>query len=137
MRALFLRRQKRYSNAVDEGEREMPQFRTERIKGQLKEELSDILRLLKDPRLGFATITSVELSGDHRHVKAFVSVFGTDEEKKDTLKALESATGFIRTEVGKRIKMRHTPEVIFRIDESIEHGAHINKLLKDIERDNK
>ncbi|MBS3939242.1 MAG: 30S ribosome-binding factor RbfA [Peptococcaceae bacterium] len=115
----------------------MPQFRTERIKGQLKEELSDILRLLKDPRLGFATITSVEISGDHRHVKAFVSVFGTDEEKKDTLKALESATGFIRTEVGKRIKMRHTPEVIFRIDESIEHGAHINKLLKDIERDNK
>jgi len=115
----------------------MSQFRTERLRGQVKEELSAILRLLKDPRLGFATVTSVELSGDHRHVKAFVSVLGSEEEKRASLEALESATGFVRTEIGKRIKMRHTPEIIFRIDESIEHGAHINKLLKDIERDSK
>jgi len=115
----------------------MSQFRTERIKGQLKEELSEILRLLKDPRLGFVTITSVELSGDHRHVKAFVSVYGTTEEKDATMQALQSATGYIRTEIGRRIKLRHTPELIFRLDESIEHGAHINKLLKDIEREHK
>lgn len=115
----------------------MSQYRSERIKAQLKEVLSDIIRQMKDPRLGFASVTGLELSGDLRHVKAFVSVLGSDEEKKQTVKALDNATGFIRSELGQRMQMRHTPEVIFRLDDSIEHGAHINKLLKDIERGEK
>lgn len=112
----------------------MSQFRSERLKGQLKEELSDIIRGMKDPRIGFVSITSLELSGDLRHVKAFVSVMGTEEEQKATLKALDNAAGFVRSEIGRRVQLRHTPEVIFRLDDSIVHGAHINKLLKDLER---
>lgn len=112
----------------------MSQYRLARLKGQFKEEVSDILRNMKDPRIGFVSVTSLEISGDHRHVKAFVSVLGSDEEQQATMKALENATGFIRSEMGRRIQLRHTPEIIFRLDDSIEHGAHINKLLKDIER---
>jgi len=115
----------------------MSQFRLERLKGQIKAEISDIIREMKDPRIGFVSITSLELSGDHRHVKAFVSVLGSEEERKDTVKALENATGFVRSEIGKRIQLRHTPEIIFRLDDSLEHGAHINKLLKDLERGEK
>lgn len=115
----------------------MSQYRLERLKGQFKEEVSDILRNMKDPRIGFVSITSLEVSGDHRHVKAFVSILGNEEEQQATMKALENATGFIRSEMGRRIQLRHTPEIIFRLDDSIEHGAHINKLLKDIERNEK
>jgi ribosome-binding factor A len=100
-------------------------------------EISDVLRGMKDPRLGFATVTSVEVSGDMRHVKAFVSVFGTEEEKTQTLQALESAEGYVRTEIGRRISLRHTPEIIFRLDHSMEHGAKINRILKTIEREDK
>jgi ribosome-binding factor A len=110
------------------------QYRRERIKELLKEAISDILRQMKDPRIGFASITSVELSGDLRHLKVFVSVLGTDEEKAETAKALQSASGYFRSEVGNRVEIRFTPEIVFRLDDSLEHGAHINKLLKDIER---
>ena len=115
----------------------MSQYRTARLKGQFKEEVSDILRNMKDPRIGFVSITSMEVSGDHRHVKAFVSILGSEEEQQETMKALETATGFIRSEMGRRIQLRHTPEIIFRLDDSLEHGAHINKLLKDLERTEK
>lgn len=115
----------------------MSQYRLARLKGQFKEEVSDILRNMKDPRIGFVSVTSLEVSGDHRHVKAFVSILGSEEEQQATMKALETATGFIRSEMGRRIQLRHTPEIIFRLDDSIEHGAHINKLLKDIERNEK
>ncbi|MBS3984504.1 MAG: 30S ribosome-binding factor RbfA [Selenomonadales bacterium] len=115
----------------------MSQYRRERIKTLLKEAISDILREMKDPRIGFASITSVELSGDLRHLKVFVSVLGTEEEKSETEKALESASGYIRSEVGRRVELRFTPEIIFRLDDSLAHGAHINKLLKDIERGGK
>ena len=115
----------------------MSQHRIERLKGQLQIEISDVLRNMKDPRLGFVTVSAVEVSGDMRHVKAFVSVMGDEEEKKQTMKALENAEGFVRTEIGRRVPLRHTPEVIFRIDHSMEHGANINRILKDIERGEK
>ena len=111
--------------------------RIERLKAQLQVEISDVLRNMKDPRLGFATVTAVEVSGDMRHVKAFVSVLGTEEEKIQTQKVLDSAVGFIRTEIGQRVPLRHTPEIIFRLDHSMEHGANINRILKTIEREEK
>ncbi|MDP3058493.1 MAG: 30S ribosome-binding factor RbfA, partial [bacterium] len=78
----------------------MSQYRIERLKAQFKAELSDIIQgSMKDPRLGFATITSVEVSGDYRHVKVYVSVLGSQDKQKATLEALESATGYLRTEV--------------------------------------
>jgi ribosome-binding factor A len=112
----------------------MTQFRPERLKGLLQAEISDIIRNdVKDPRVGFASITSVEVSNDLRHVKVFVSVLGEPSEKEATLVALGRAAGFIRTEVGKRISLRHTPEIIFRLDNSIEHGTHINAILRKLQ----
>lgn len=107
--------------------------RAQRVAEQIKKEVAQILRdELKDPRIGFATITSVEISSDLRYVKIFVSVYGSEEEKKQTLEALNNASGFIRREIGQRIKLRYTPEIMFKFDESIEHGARIAEILNKI-----
>lgn len=98
----------------------------------LKRETSEILRTMKDPRIGFVSVTDVEVSRDLRHVKVFVSIYGDEEEKTDTLQALVHAQGFVRSELGKRIRLRHTPEIAFRMDESIERGARINELLRTV-----
>lgn len=91
-----------------------------------------IQRELKDPRIGFVTVTGVDVTNDLSQAKVYLSVFGDEEQKKDTLKALDKATGFLRTEIGKRIRLRHTPELIFKIDESIAYGSRIEKLLDEI-----
>lgn len=106
--------------------------RSERMREEFKREASDILRKMKDPRIGFVSVTDVELSRDLRHAKIFVSIFGDDEEKATTLTALERAQGFVRSELGQRIRMRHTPEVTFRLDDSIERGDRINRLLRSV-----
>lgn len=112
----------------------MTQYRPERLKGLLQAEISDIIRnSIKDPRVGFASITSVEVSNDLRHVKVFVSVLGEPGEQSETLAALNRAAGFIRSEIGNRISLRHTPEIIFRPDDSIQHGTHINALLRKLQ----
>lgn len=111
----------------------MTQYRPERLKGLLQAEISDIIHnSLKDPRVGFASITSVVVSNDLRHVKVFVSVLGDSSEQEATMQALDRAAGFIRTEVGRRISLRHTPEIIFRKDDSIAHGTHINAILREL-----
>ncbi len=107
--------------------------RIERLKEQLKIEISDIFQKeLKDPRVGFVSITDVEVSGDLRHVKVFVSIMGDDETKAQTMEGLERATGFVRTEIGKRIRLRHTPEIRFKMDDSMERGARIFQLLNQV-----
>ena len=99
----------------------------------LKEEISQIvLREMKDPRIGFVSVTDVEVSGDLRHAKVFISVYGSDQEKKETLEGLQQAQGFVRKLVGERIKIHHTPEIIFRYDDSIENGVHISEIIKDL-----
>ena len=106
--------------------------RAERVSDQMKQEIADILmRKVKDPRIGFVTVTDVEVADDLRNAKVFVSVYGTDKEK--TLKGLESASPFIRSELGKRMRMKFVPELLFRYDESVERGAHIMELLHGIE----
>lgn len=111
----------------------MSNVRVGRVGEQLKKELSQILQSeLKDPRVGFLTVTGVEVSGDLSQAKVYISVLGSDQQKEDTLKALARASGFIRSEVGKRIRLRHTPELIFKFDHSIEYGSHIEKLLSEI-----
>ncbi len=113
----------------------MVRQRAYRVREAIKEEISDILKnRLKDPRIGFASVVDVEVSGDLRHAKVFISVLGGEEKKIQTLEGLRSATGFIRSEVGKRIRLRHTPEIVFYLDESIERGVHISKLLEDVKR---
>ena len=110
--------------------------RTDRISEELKKELSVILRELKDPRIPLMTsIVSVSVTNDLRYAKVFVSVMGTESEKKDALLALQSAAGFIRRSIGGRIKLRCIPEFMFKLDNTIEYGAHINELLHNIIKD--
>ena len=106
--------------------------RAERVSDQMKQEIADILmRKIKDPRIGFVTVTDVEVADDLRNAKVFVSVYGA--EKATTLKGLESASAFIRSELGKRMRMKFIPELLFRYDDSVERGAHINELLHEIQ----
>jgi ribosome-binding factor A len=107
--------------------------RAVRVGDQMKQEIADILmRKIKDPRIGFVTVTDVELSDDLRNAKVFVSIYGGD--KAETLKGLKSAAAFIRSELGRRMTMRCLPEILFRFDDTVEHGAHIMELLHEIEK---
>ena len=107
--------------------------RAERVGDQMKQEIADILmRKIKDPRIGFVTVTDVAVSDDLRNAKVFVSVYGS-AERAATLKGLESAAAFIRSELGRRMRMKFVPELLFRYDDSAERGAHIMELLHEIE----
>jgi len=99
-------------------------------------ELSELLRnRVKDPRVGFASITRVEVSGDLRHAKVFVSVMGTPEEQAATMKGLRNATGYLRHELAERIVLRYMPEINFRLVTSIEEGARILELIRKVEEE--
>jgi len=108
--------------------------RQEKLGELIAVEVSDLLRTrVKDPRVGFASITHVEVSGDLRHAKVFVSVMGDEAEKKSTIEALRHAAGFVRHELAGRLTLRFMPDIIFRLDSSIEHGTHILSLIRQIE----
>lgn len=112
--------------------------RVERIAEEIKKEVVQMIQEeLKDPRIGFVTVTDVEVSSDLRHAKVYVSILGSEEEKKNTLAALQNAQGFVRSELGKRIPLRYTPEITFKFDPSIEHGARIMELLEQIKRESR
>ncbi len=107
--------------------------RAERLAEAIKVETSSIIqRELKDPRIGFASVTSVEVSRDLRHAKIYISVMGNEQQVNDTMAALKGAQGFVRSELGRRIKLRYTPELQFVLDESISHGVKIAKLLDEV-----
>lgn len=111
----------------------MGKIRQQRVAGAIREELSELIQKeLKDPRLGFASIVQVQVSKDLRHANVYVSVFGSDEEKKATLQALDSAKGFLKREIANRLRLRYAPELIFHADDSIEHGARIQELLQKL-----
>jgi ribosome-binding factor A len=88
-------------------------------------------RGLRDPRLGFVTITDVQVTGDLQHATVFYTVYGTDEERTDTAAALTAATGMLRSEVGKNITARLTPTLEFQLDAIPENAAHIEDLLRE------
>jgi ribosome-binding factor A len=116
----------------------MSGHRSTRVAEAIKEEVGSILLLrLKDSRVQSerVSVTNVEVTGDLRHATIFVSILGDDEVKKDTMTGLKSAAGFIRSEIGRNIKLRATPEVHFKIDDSIEHGANIAALLHRIKQE--
>lgn len=111
----------------------MKNKRAIRVGELLREEISHIiLREMKDPRIGFVSVTDVEVSGDLRHAKVFISVYGTETEKEETMQGLQKARGYVRKLVGDRIKIHHTPELLFRYDDSIEHGVHISEIINDL-----
>jgi ribosome-binding factor A len=110
----------------------LPYKRSQRVSDLLREEIADIImRRLKDPRLGFVTVTGVDITEDLKIARVFVSVL-KEEERETTLDILNSAKSFIRSEVAKRVRMKTIPSIIFMIDESIEYGARIDRLLKEI-----
>lgn len=108
-------------------------LRANRVAEQMKKELGDIItRKIKDPRVGFVTVTAVEVTGDLQQATVYITTLGDEKEREETLKALEKATGFIRTEIGQRIRLRRTPEIAFQFDSSVEYGNKIESLLRSL-----
>ena len=109
--------------------------RIERINSQLRSEISKmILTDIKDPRIsGVVSITRVETTGDMSYAKVFVSVYGSDTDKRNTLKAMSSARGFIQNELLHRLAIRRPPSLSFRLDETIEQGNEILELLDSLD----
>jgi ribosome-binding factor A len=110
--------------------------RTDRLDSQIQQELMQLLqRDLKDPRVGFATITRVETSRDLGHAKIGVSVYGSDAERAASIEALRSAAPWLRRQLGDRLRLRHVPELTIRADDSIESGDRVLRILREIEAD--
>jgi ribosome-binding factor A len=113
----------------------MAKLRVHRVAEQMKKEMGDIIEhRLKDPRIGFVTVTGVDVTGDLQEATVYITVLGDGEKKTATLEGLQRARGFIRTEIGKRIRLRKTPEIQFKYDHSIEYGGHIDELIGRLRR---
>ena len=112
----------------------MSGHRTDQVGAQVRAEIMDIIqRDLKDPRIGFVSITAVRMSPDLRSARVRVSVLGDEAQQRDTLSGLRSATGLIRRELGRRLQnLKFSPELRFEIDPSIEYSVHISKRLREI-----
>jgi ribosome-binding factor A len=112
----------------------MASNRKGRINEELQRELSALIRTLKDPRVqqSMVSVTKVEATGDLRYAKVFISVLDKDKSK-ETLKGLKSAGGFLRREIGSRLQLRYTPELIFEEDDSIAYGAKMFDLLRKLD----
>lgn len=112
----------------------MAKYRGSRINEEMRKEISSIIRNdIKDPRIdAMISVTKVDVTKDLRYAKVYVSIFGKEESKKGTLDALKRSAGFIRREVGHRINLRYTPEILIEIDNTIEQGMHIDELLHRI-----
>ncbi len=105
--------------------------RIDKINEEVRRELATVIRELKDSRIPMMTsVVAVKVTNDLRYAKAYISVMGDEETQKKALEGLKSAAGFVRREMGKRVDLRYTPEFIFELDRSIEHGAHIEELLR-------
>lgn len=113
--------------------------RINRISEEVKKALSYIISNdLKDPRISpMTSVTHVDVTGDLRYAKVYISVLGNEREKDNTIKGLESAKGFIRNEIGGKVDLRYTPEPIFQLDESIERGIYMSKLIDKVNKKDK
>ena len=105
--------------------------RIDKINEEVRRELAAVIRELKDSRIPMMTsVVADHVTNDLRYAKAYISVMGDEQTQKKALEGLKSAAGFVRREMGKRVDLRYTPEFVFELDHSIEHGAHIEELLK-------
>ena len=107
-----------------------------RINGEVLRELSNIIRgEIKDPRIHpLTSVVAVEVAPDLKTCKAWISVFGNEDSQKDTLAGLKSAEGYIKNQLAKKINLRNTPEIRFIIDQSIEYGVNMSKMIDDVNR---
>mgnify|MGYP003293539415 CR=1 FL=1 len=112
----------------------MASNRKGRINEELQRELSALIRTLKDPRVqqSMVSVTKVEATGDLRYAKVYISVLDKDKSK-ETIRGLRSAGGFLRREIGSRLQLRYTPELIFEEDDSIAYGAKMFELLRSLD----
>ncbi|QPJ62669.1 MAG: 30S ribosome-binding factor RbfA [Candidatus Nitronauta litoralis] len=107
--------------------------RSKRVQELLLEEISKLIQFeLKDPRIGFATLTGVNLTDNLKFARVFVSIIGDETQKRDTLEGLQSARGFIRSWLGKNLNLRYVPELNFQLDETAENAQNISRLLNEI-----
>ena len=110
--------------------------RTDRLDSQIRQELMELLqREMKDPRIGFATITRVETARDLGSARVWVSVLGTPEEQQTAVKALTDAAPWLRRQLGERLTVRHIPQLMIRHDDSIEAGDRVLRLLRELEQE--
>tara|TARA_B100000131_G_C17906615_1_gene528655 strand:- start:261 stop:650 length:390 start_codon:yes stop_codon:yes gene_type:complete len=119
----------------------MPQsFRVQKVAALIRKEMSELLmRGIQDQRVNetLITITEVEVSGDLQHCKIFLSIFGDHNHKENVLKVLESAKGFLKGELGRRLQMRRTPEILFKLDKGMEKGTSVLNLLDKLQEERK
>ncbi len=116
----------------------MGSLRMERVRELMKQEISKIiLEDIKDPRVGFVTVTKVTVTSDLRSARVFVSLMGSEEQMAESLRGLNRSLGFIRREVGRRVRLRYTPELSLAIDDSIAYSAHIQELLLKVQDEEK
>ncbi len=107
--------------------------RSEKVADLIQKEVSQMLvKSVKDPRIGFVTITKVTVSDDCRVAKVYFSVAGTLAERESSVKGLDSAKGYVRKELGRRIRLRYTPEIIFQFDPSVEYAIHMEELIQSL-----
>jgi ribosome-binding factor A len=110
--------------------------RSEKVADLIRKEISEMLvRTIKDPRIGFITITRVTVTEDCRSAKVYYSVVGTFNERERSMKGLNSAKGYIRRELGHRIKLKYTPEIVFQFDPSIEYAVHMGELIHHLQEE--
>lgn len=110
--------------------------RPERLAELIKQEVSTILtKEVSDPRIGFVTLTDVKVSADLRHANIFVSIFGDEKKQPDTIKGLDSATSFIRGELGHRLALRIVPEITFKVDQTVARAARIERIIHDLKKE--
>lgn len=106
--------------------------RTEKVQKLARQVLGELIHDLKDPRVGFATVTGVRVSADLRHARVFVSVMGSEEEQKETMAGLESAKPYLRGEMGRQMRMKYLPELVFELDHQLDDALRVEKLLHQI-----
>jgi ribosome-binding factor A len=113
----------------------MTSVKQKRLEGVIRKNISDIVQFsMKDPDVGFVTITDVNVSNDHSYAKVYVSFLGKEQRAQAGLKALRRAAGFIRSELSQRLDIRRTPELIFEIDRTMENGRHIDDIIAEIHK---
>jgi len=110
--------------------------RSEKVADLIQKEISEmLLKTLKDPRIGFVTITRVSVSEDCRLAKVYFSVTGTLTERKRSTEGLNSAKGYVRKELGRRMRLKYTPEIMFQFDPSIEYAIHIGEVIHQLKQE--
>ena len=110
----------------------MAQGRMRRVDEAVREVLSDaIAKDLKDPRIGFVTVTAVNTSRDLRHARVYVSVLGSDQERAATLEGLSSAHGYLQSVIASQLNLKHTPTLVFEYDETVARAARLNELMRE------